>query len=63
MFGLCKHEWKVMVNERTRSPLEVIKNHGIHVSRGEAWMTEEKIVVILSCEKCGKINKSVTSNL
>jgi hypothetical protein len=52
-----------MVNERTTPPLTVLKNHGMTVSSGLPYMLEEKIVMVLSCDNCGKIYKTVTSNL
>jgi hypothetical protein len=30
--------------------------------RGESSLLEEKIVIVLSCDNCGKIYKTVTSN-
>jgi hypothetical protein len=32
------------------------------VSGGRPYMLEEKIVIVLSCDNCGKIYKTVTSN-
>jgi hypothetical protein len=52
-----------MVNERTTPPLTVLKNHGMSVGSGQPYMLEEKIVIVLSCDNCGKIYKTVTSNM
>jgi hypothetical protein len=63
MFNFCKHKWTVVLNERTTPPLTVLKNHGMTVSSGLPYMLEEKIVIVLSCDNCGKIYKTVTSNM
>ena len=59
----CTHDWKVMVNERTASPMEVLNKNGASPGRGNLYMTEEKLVTILACSKCGKLNKTVVSNI
>jgi hypothetical protein len=63
MFNFCKHKWSVVANERTTPPLTVLKNHGMTVGSGLPYMLEEKIVIVLSCDNCGKIYKTVTSNM
>lgn len=63
MFNFCKHDWKVTVNERTRSQLEVMKSNGFNPSNVNGFATEEKNITILACSKCGKLDKTVVSNL
>jgi hypothetical protein len=52
-----------MANERTTPPLTILKKHGMTIERGTDSVLEEKIVIILSCDNCGKIYKTVTSNM
>ena len=62
MFNFCKHKWTVVLNERTTPPLEILMKHVTTTIRGESSLLEEKIVIVLSCDNCGKIYKTVTSN-
>lgn len=60
----CKHNWEILVNETMKSPIEQLSAASVN-SRGCAipsWMFEQKIVVILKCSKCGKLNKTVVKN-
>lgn len=59
----CTHDWKVMVNERTRSQLEVMKSNGFNPIKVNGFATEEENIAILACSKCGKLNKTVVSNI
>jgi hypothetical protein len=63
MFNFCKHKWSIVANERTTPPLTVLKKHGMTIERGTDSVLEEKIVIVLSCDNCGKIYKTVTSNM
>ena len=63
MFNFCKHKWTVVLNERTTPPLEILMKNATTSIRGESSLLEEKIVIVLSCDNCGKIYKTVTSNM
>ena len=55
----CKHKWKVMVNERKSAPINLLPKHTLdNLKRASDWMFKEGIVMVMVCEKCGKIDKT-----
>lgn len=55
----CKHQWKVIEKTVLKSQAEVMKETGLLPKSGFASMFNQKVVVILQCEKCGAIKKFV----
>ena len=56
----CKHEWEVIIDETTKSTAEKVANDGMegHV-RLRRVDYEQKRIIILSCKKCGKLDKTI----
>ena len=53
----CKHKWSVLVEKLL--PSAISSHPGIKVERCSADLLLKTHVVILACEKCGKIDKTV----
>lgn len=57
----CKHNWELLVKESHESPLIRLKKSGFYKVKGlyedAAFGTS---IIILKCDKCGSIDKTVT---
>ena len=58
----CKHSWKILSEATIKSDLDVMKENGFRPDHIYDYNTKRTLVQIIACEKCGKINKYVTSN-
>ena len=58
---MCKHEWKVLDKTVLPSAWEQLKAR-MSVDKGHIGLFRKKVVVILVCKKCGKLNKTVETN-
>ena len=57
----CKHEWKIVDKTVLPSALEqMAKAGGTSKIQGRGMVTK-KVVVILQCETCGKLDKTIES--
>jgi hypothetical protein len=61
IFNKCKHEWEIVVNEYEKSPVQKMNDSGFGFT-GD--MTQRHIIfgkriIILKCEKCGKLDKTI----
>lgn len=55
----CKHSWKVIEKTVLKSQAEVMKEAGLSPKSGFPSMFNQKVVIILQCEKCGSLKKFV----
>lgn len=61
----CKHEWKVLSETTTESAIEVtmrVLQETTKSAKSIPWQmcsTERKYIVVVGCDKCGKIKKIV----
>lgn len=62
MFLFCRHKWNKVSDLITESSIEVISKAlpGAETPY-ELAGTNRKHIVILTCDKCGKVNKIVTN--
>jgi hypothetical protein len=64
MFNRCKHKWTVLVNEITESTFEnairVTSYDGVKTIPHQLCHDNRKHIVILSCEECGNLDKTIT---
>ena len=58
----CKHKWVVLDKTTTKCLAAVAKGLGRTIT-GSLDLYEEKHRLVLGCTVCGKLNKSVLSNL
>ena len=57
----CKHNWKVLSETTTESKIEHAGKIGarFNTKGGADWALERKHIQILTCEKCGKLERFV----
>lgn len=64
MFNKCKHKWKVLVDRVTESTFEnairITSDYGTKTIPHQLCHDNRKHIVILSCEECGTLDKTVT---
>jgi len=55
----CKHDWDQVVKEVVPAPIT-----NLHGSWGTmpSYMFQVKVIFILKCKKCGKLDKTVVVN-
>jgi Fe2+ or Zn2+ uptake regulation protein len=64
----CKHDWEIIVNEKTKSAVEVLQGLGMDVaskatgSHAVCRLTKYAQIHILKCKKCGRLKKFETYN-
>lgn len=56
----CKHDWQILSEITSKSPMECAEKSGIILTKGPSAIVTRKLVQIVSCKKCGKIKKFVT---
>ncbi len=56
----CKHNWVVLDKTTTKSGAEVAKSVGAKFSGGTPAMFKYKVFLVLTCTKCGKLDKTTT---
>ena len=60
----CKHEWSVIVDKVTESPFQnavgclEAKGYNVDIPH-QMCQTERQSITILSCVKCGKVDKTI----
>ena len=63
MFG-CQHEWEILSEKTTESPLEHSSQYGMRGSKLDMCavqqLTARKLIQIVTCPKCGKLQRFVT---
>lgn len=63
MAFFCKHKWKVLVEKTTESTFEhalrVTEDHNGSIPH-QLCHDNRKHIVIVTCETCGKLDKTVT---
>jgi len=57
----CKHEWNTVAEQVLQSAFEQM-GAVTEVKRVCSWVFEKKHIVILNCNKCGKIKEIVNKN-
>lgn len=63
LFKKCDHDWELIVDKNMPSPIREtgmseISGFSLLVSN---WMTN-KSIIICKCKKCGKLDKTITTN-
>lgn len=59
----CKHSWKVMDKTILLSPYEQMKKNTQYSSlRGTNEFFRKKVIIILVCELCGALDKTIETN-
>jgi len=62
----CKHEWKIIKEEKLKSPLELLSEHSmtfeVHGMDRMIKMTKYVDLTIATCTKCGKLKRFETYN-
>ena len=64
----CRHDWKVLSKETTKSALEKLAERGISPNDGRVGagtlmqLTKHAVIQILTCTKCGKLKKYTDYN-
>jgi hypothetical protein len=56
----CKHKWNKVAEVISETPFEVIANSGhefVNKSQPPSWMFNRGHLIIMVCDKCGKIYK------
>ena len=56
MFEKCCHVWEVQVNKELPAPAELVTE----ISGCGQSFFEKTSIVIMTCKKCGKIDKTIT---
>lgn len=62
----CKHEWEVVADKVTEAPIEVALK-SLDLAQGEVNIphkmcrTDRKSITILTCKKCGKVDKTIVA--
>ena len=64
MFGFkrCNHKWKIMSETTMPSTHDNLIANGFHTNEISAYDTQKKLVIILACTECGKLDKTVEVN-
>ncbi len=55
----CKHEWKMLSEQTTVSALEESVRLGTVITKGHGSLMDRKLIQIVTCEKCGKLERFV----
>jgi len=64
----CIHDWKVLTKESVPSRIEVFRNDGGRGGSYQAFamdmaeMCKKETIIILKCNKCGKLQKEYVTN-
>lgn len=53
----CKHQWKVLSTEYTKSMLEHMKEADFHPPKVNKFSVQRQFIQLVSCEKCGKLKR------
>lgn len=64
----CKHQWNLLINKEIQSPYEqlIAQGENITTMMPGHWGIElfrKTAIVILVCDHCGEVNKSVVSSV
>ena len=55
----CKHKWEIIKDEDLPSLVEKARALGINSWRGWTSDFERTRIIILACENCGKLDKTI----
>lgn len=55
----CKHKWEKLVEERIVSPLREALTRGGTIKGFDPSDLQDTYILVLACEKCGKLDKTV----
>lgn len=55
----CNHEWRVLDKTILKSKAEIMRETNLIPETAFDTMFTQKVIVILSCEKCGRTRKYV----
>ena len=58
----CKHEWEILSETILPSPYEQMEERAVELKHVIAWFFVKKLIVIISCKKCGKLDKTEKTN-
>ena len=57
-----RHKWTIALKHEFLSPMEQAALHGSAITRGPAWIGQQKLVLVFTC-LCGKYRIEERSNL
>ncbi len=57
----CKHKWEILSETITKSAVEVCSDAGVTSIESLPNAAGRKLIQIVACNKCGKINRYVTN--
>ena len=58
----CRHKWDLLSETTTESKIEhLTKVTNIEIEEGRESLLSRKFIQLLKCDKCGKLEKLVTS--
>jgi ribosomal protein L32 len=55
----CKHAWKILSEETTKSRVEVCQESGVLKLSNLCDAVDRKFIQIVTCQKCGKLKRFV----
>ena len=55
----CKHKWALLSEHTTESKMSIATNVGVEITKGSIALLERKFIQVISCEKCGKLERFV----
>ena len=58
----CRHKWSKISETTLPSAYEQLSDREFGSSKMPIWMFTKKYICILTCTKCGKIDKNVVEN-
>lgn len=58
----CKHEWEIKSKDILPSAYEQYKDQKIYPDGVYTTHFQKKLILVMVCKKCGKINKTIETN-
>lgn len=59
LFSSCKHTWEIKDKTITESAIEMLKRIELVPKESFGFMFKKKYITIMTCSKCGKIDKTI----
>lgn len=59
----CKHDWEILDKTILPSPYEMVNEEfKARITEIRTYLFRKKVVLIISCKNCGKLEKIIESN-
>ena len=62
----CRHKWTVLEKTLMPSAFDTLKSNGANLKSASnvdvAELSRRKLVLVLQCTKCGKLDKTIETN-